>query len=263
MDLRNGIIVTAYTVASALYLAYHLGQKEPIARAARLILVAGWLVHLLDITARCLVGQHPAASTPEAAAFIAWMIAGGYGLASFRYKLHAAGAFAAPAALTLVLLARVLPASPDTPRMGPLGLWHIFLSTVGVATFALAAVLELVYLVQDRRLRRKEFQLLRAGTAPLDTLDRLAARCVSVGFPVFTLAIITGALWVARLGVLHTGGAVRPEYVLAVASWIAFGLLLIARAGAGWQGRRAAWLTVGGFAGVLLVVAGYFLRSIA
>jgi ABC-type uncharacterized transport system permease subunit len=67
-------------------------------------------------------------------------------------------------------------------------------------------------------------------------------------------------VWVARLGVLQHG-AVRPEYLAAVASWVAFGTLLVARAGAGWQGRRAAWLTVGGFSGVLLVVLGYLLRA--
>jgi ABC-type uncharacterized transport system permease subunit len=53
---------------------------------------------------------------------------------------------------------------------------------------------------------------------------------------------------------------VRPEYVAAVASWLAFGVLLVARVG-GWQGRRAAWLTVSGFAGVMLVVLGYFIRA--
>jgi ABC-type uncharacterized transport system permease subunit len=187
------------------------------------------------------------------------MIVGGFLLASLRYKLDAAGAFAVPAGVILLLLARVVPEEQQAPSS--LRNLHVSLATLGVAIFALAAIVAVLYLVQERRLKRKQLDRLGSGTAPLDTLDRLAARCVSIGFPVFTLALITGAIWVARLGILHRGGVVRPEYVMAVGSWLAFGVLLVARVGGGWQGRRAAWLTVGGFAGVLLVVLGYFLRA--
>jgi len=256
VDALNAVSLIVYAAATALYLAFHNGLRRPLARTARIMLALGWVVQTVDIGIRCAHLQHPASSTPEAMAFIAWTIVGGYLLASLRYRLEAAGAFAVPAALILLLLARVVPAA-ETPPLGSLGTLHILLATLGVATFALASIIEILYLVQERRLKRK--QLDRGGGAPLDTLDRLAARCVSIGFPIFTLALVTGAIWVARLGLLQKG-AVRPEYLLAVASWVAFGVLLVARVG-GWQGRRAAWLTVSGFAGVALVVLGYFLRA--
>ena len=71
------------------------------------------------------------------------------------------------------------------------------------------------------------------------------------------------AIWVARLGLLRQAAAVRPEYIFALATWAAFGVLLIARVGAGWRGRRAAWLTLGGFGGAMLVLLAYFLRHAA
>jgi ABC-type uncharacterized transport system permease subunit len=192
--------------------------------------------------------------------FVSFMIAAGYFGASLRYRLPAAGAFAVPAALVLLVLARVLPAEPGTPAMGTLGRTHIFLATLGVAVFALAAVLALLYLFEDRQLRRKQFGRMMGRGTPLETLDSLALRCVSVGFPIFTVAIVTGAMWIARLGVLHGRAALRPEYVLAIATWVAFGVLLLARVGAGWRGRRAAWLTLGGFGGAVLVLMVYVLR---
>ena len=140
--------------------------------------------------------------------------------------------------------------------MGRLGQAHILLATLGVAVFAFAAVLAIVYLFQDRSLKRKQLERVMARGTPLETLDRLAHRCVSIGFPVFTLAIVTGAIWVARLGLLHGRGTLRPEYLLAVGTWVAFAVLLVARVGAGWRGRRAAWLTLGGFGGTALVVGG-------
>lgn len=260
----NIVVIAAYGLASALYLAYHAGLKERVAKVARLTLAAAWGLQLLDIGVHCFRGQHPLSSTSEAATFVAWLLSGGFLLASLRVRLAAAGAFAVPAALVLVVLARVLPDTPDLAELSSLAMTHILLSTVGEAFFGLAAVLAAVYLVRERQLKRKRFERLREEAAPLDTLDRLAARCVSFGFPVFTLAIVTGAVLIARLGWLRVAGShpVRFEYVLAIVSWLAFGILLVARAGAGWQGRRAAYLTLGGFAGAALVLIGYFLRHV-
>jgi ABC-type uncharacterized transport system permease subunit len=259
--------IGAYALASALYLGYLLGFRTHADRAGRVVLALGVLIHFGDIGARCVHGMNPISSTPEAMSFVSFLVAAGYLGASVRYRLAAAGAFAVPAALALLVLARVVPAEAGAPSMGPLGQAHIFLSTVGVAVFALAAVLAVLYLFEDRQLKRKQFdrrfnQMMDRGT-PLETLDRLALRCVSFGFPIFTVAIVTGAMWVARLGIVHGAVPLRPEYALAVATWVAFGVLLVARVGAGWRGRRAAWLTLGGAGGAMLVVIVYFLRHAA
>jgi len=253
--------IGAYALASALYLGYLLGFRDHADRAGRIVLALGVLVHFADIGQRCVHRLNPISSTPEAMSFVALLVAAGYLVASLRYRLAAAGAFAVPAALVLLVLARVVPAEAGAPEMGTLGHTHIFLATVGVAVFALAAVLAVLYLVEDRQLKRKQLGPMMGRGTPLETLDRLALRCVSFGFPIFTVAIVTGAMWVARLGVMREQVALRPEYLLAIATWLAFGVLLIARVGAGWRGRRAAWLTLGGFGGAMLVLVVYFLRN--
>ena len=84
-----------------------------------------------------------------------------------------------PAVVALVLLARLAPAEASAPapvslqEMGRLGQAHILLATVGVAVFAFAAVLAIVYLFQDRSLKRKQLErAIQTGTR-LETLDRL------------------------------------------------------------------------------------------
>jgi ABC-type uncharacterized transport system permease subunit len=192
--------ILSYALASALYLGYLLGNRAGAARAGRMALALGVALHLGDIGWRCVLAQHPLSSTPEAISFIAFLIAAGYLASTFKYRLAAAGAFAVPAALVLLVLARVVPGDADTPAMGTLGRAHIFLATVGVAVFTLAAVLAAVYLLLDHQLKHKQFGRLTGKGTPLETLDRLAARCVSVGFPIFTVALVTGAIWIARLG---------------------------------------------------------------
>ena len=250
--------IVAYAVSSALYLGHLMTTRLSATRAARIALAVAFALHLLDIGLRCAAGQNPVSSTPEAVGFVGFLVAGGFLGASFRYRLTTAGAFAVPVVLTLLVLARVVPAEPGTPRMGPLGLTHVFLATLGVAVFACAGVLAVLYLREERRLKQKRFD--RLVDESLSTLDRLALRLVSFGFPVFTLALVTGAVWIARLGGVAAAEARRPEYLMAVAAWLAFGLLLLARVGAGWRGRRAAWLTLGGFGGTLSVLLLYVLR---
>jgi ABC-type uncharacterized transport system permease subunit len=266
MATLTTVEILAYALASALFLGYLLAAREAAARAARWVLGAGVAVQLVDIGIRCFDSRHPLSSTPEAMAFVGFLVSAGYLLAGARYRLSAAGAFAAPASLILLVLARVIPDEEGAPRLGTLGMTHIFLATVGVAAFGLASVLAILYLVEERRLKRKRFGFDRRSgrgdqqQAPLATLDRLALRCVSLGFPIFTIALVTGAVWIARLGGLQAPEARRPEYLVAVASWAGFGALLVARVGAGWRGRRAAWLTLGGFSGALLVLLVYVLR---
>ena len=255
--------IGAYAIASVLYLAHLIRLHKSVENAARILLGIGVVLHLADIGVRCYQGITPVSSTVEAMSFVSFLVAAGFLLASLRYRLAAAGAFAVPASLALLVLARIAPSPPATPQMGSLGQAHILLATLGVAVFAFAAVLAMLYLFQDRQLKRKKFQRVMEKGTPLDTLDRLAHRAVSIGFPVFTLAIVTGALWIARLGLVHHPEALRPEYLFAVGAWIAFAILLIARIGAGWRGRRAAWLTLGGFGGTALVIGAYFLRYVA
>jgi ABC-type uncharacterized transport system permease subunit len=268
----TALVIGVYALAATIYLGYLLGRSMTggaVAERARAVgvahavLAAGVGLHLCDIGARCFHGVNPISSTPEAMSLVAFLIAAGYFLASLRYRLAAAGAFAVPAALATLVLARVVPAEADAPHMGSLGQVHILLAVIGVAVFALAAVLALLYLFEDRQLKRKQFERMMGRGTPLETLDRLALRCVSIGFPVFTVAIVTGAIWVARLGLVRQTTALRPEYLFALATWAAFGVLLIARVGAGWRGRRAAWLTLGGFGGAILVLLTYFLRHAA
>jgi ABC-type uncharacterized transport system permease subunit len=259
----TAVEIFVYAVAAAIYLAFLFGQRRSAERLGRAVLGVAVVLHFFDVGARCLRGSNPVSTTPEAMSLVAFMIAAGYFIAALRYRLAAAGAFAVPAALTLLVLARVVPTESPAPAMGSLGRAHILLATVGVSVFGLAAVLALLYLFEDRQLKHKRFDRMMGRGTPLETLDQLALRCVSVGFPVFTIAIVTGAMWVARLGLLRTGIVLRPEYGFAVVTWVAFGVLLVARVGAGWRGRRAAWLTIGGFGGAMLVLAAYFLRHAA
>lgn len=252
------IAIVLYGLAAAGFLVAFLQNKPGWLRASRAVLTVAFLAHGFDIGWRGVERVHPAASVREALGFLAWIIAGGYLTASLRYRLDLAGAVLAPIVLGVLAAARLSPVGTPTEDLTLLGRIHISLATIGVGVFALASALAAIYLLEERNLKRKKFDALsfKNPDASLDALDRLSQRLVQAGFLVFTAAVALGIVWVTQRGDPMN----RPEYPIAIITWMTYAALVAVRLGLGWRGRRTAWMALGGFAAALCVLAIYFLR---
>lgn len=254
------VTMALYAVSCALYLTHLVAGagSAGIARAARIALGIAFLSQAVDIGWLCVRGQHPAVNAREALSFAAWLICGAYLLVSFRFRVPVIGALVVPVTMVLDVAARLSPSREAVHGVSALGAVHIILATSGIAMFAVAAGGAIVYLVEERNLKRhRAGRLFKRGPA-LETLDRLNRRCIIFGFPLFTVAVITGAIWGIRLhDQLFT-----PQYSIAVAAWLMYAALLVARVTGGWRGRRAAIMTIGGFATSLTVLLIYFVRGV-
>jgi ABC-type uncharacterized transport system permease subunit len=251
------LAVGIYVIAALCFCAAFAELPPWLTRAARWLLVVGFVCHGVDISLRGFAGVHPGSSVREALGFLSWLLAGGYFFWSLKYDLKVLGAFVTPLVVVMLALARLSPSGQAVPELTVLGRIHISLATIGVAVFSLATIVAAVYLLQERTLKKKNFDgVLYKNATALETLDRLAHRLVLVGFPIFTLAIMLGVFWVAKRGTSFA----RIEYPIAGITWIAFASLIIARTARGWRGRRAAWLTILGFAAAMIVLAIYLGR---
>ncbi|MGH2709874.1 MAG: c-type cytochrome biogenesis protein CcsB [Actinomycetota bacterium] len=193
----------------------------------------------------------------------------------------------AAAALGGAILAYV-PPGPLVPALNSYWLLiHVVMATIASAMFTLGFVFTVLYLVQDRKERRmaasrapvatREHALVAAGVGerPEDyvlaeasdeptesnhpstrsrlpaagTLDRLAYRTIVFAFPIWTLAVILGAIWAEEAWGRYWGW--DPKEVWAFVTWVLFAGYLHARATVGWRGRRAAVLAILGFAALV------------
>jgi cytochrome c-type biogenesis protein CcsB len=77
-------------------------------------------------------------------------------------------------------------------------------------------------------------------------LDRLAYRIITFAFPVWTFAIIAGAIWAEQAWSRYWGW--DPKETWSFITWLGYAAYLHARATAGWRGRRAALLSLIAFA---------------
>jgi ABC-type uncharacterized transport system permease subunit len=196
-------------------------------------------------------------------AVLSLLIAVAY-LASMRkHRLTVLGAFITPVTLLLFLGAGLrgsVPPVPEEVRSALLPL-HVAVNVLGIAAFALAFAAAVGYVIQEKLLRRKQVVGVFQRLPALDVLDSLGLKLVTVGFPLFTIGLITGSFWVAQRS--HTEAlSVSAGQGFALLAWLFFGSVLVARAAAGWRGRRAAIGTMLGFAFAMAALGGYLLRGV-
>jgi ABC-type uncharacterized transport system permease subunit len=252
------VAMAAYVVASALHLSSLAPVPEWVRRAARWAVIAAFVAHGVDIGWRGVEHVHPGTSIREALGFFSWIVVGAYLVLARRDGLAVLGAFVAPLALVVLAGARLSPTGEAVTELSSLGRFHIATATVGLAIFALATLVSVIYLMQERNLKRKNFDgVLFKASASLETLDKLSSRLIAIGFPIFTVSMMLGGIWVSQL----EQGFSRIEYPISLVTWLTFGGLIFGRSLRGYRGRRAAVVTILGFAAALVVLGIYLLRS--
>jgi ABC-type uncharacterized transport system permease subunit len=242
-----------YLLAASAFTSHLLGRREGALRLGRLALAAALLAHLGFIGVQWMSGMAPLADVRGALNLSGWLLGVGALLISVRSRFAIIGLVAAPVSLGLLIVSRLTPAGAivSSAKVATvLGRVHIALVAAGVAIFGIAAAVAGIYLLQEGALRSKRVGALYRRTPPLASLDDAGRQLILIGFPIFTLAVVTGIIWGTRLPSV----GIRPEYGLAAVTWTIFAGLILSRITVGWRGRRAALLTVTGFAVVMAVL---------
>lgn len=252
------ITLLVYLAATVLFLVDVISRRAQLGRSARWLLSGGFAVHCATLVARYVeVGHTPVSSLYESLSFFAWTIVAIYLLFDLRYRLTVLGAFVCPLAVALMLVGSAVP--KEVAEVDPaLQSWwfpvHVTLAFLGDAVFAVAAIAGVMYLLQERMLKSKNFSGLYYRLPSLETLDTINYRCLTIGFPLMTMGIISGAVWANSAW----GGYWRwdPKETWALITWFLYAALLHGRLTVGWRGRRAAIFAIIGFLSLLFTFLG-------
>lgn len=261
------MLVALHQLTAALYLAAGIGAAGGLAlshpRAVRVsvgLLAVGCLVHGLSFTSLHAHGGEGApalTNTASAVSFMAWMGTLGYLLIALRARVSGLLVLVAPMAFLGVFTASLaLPgAAPATgAESGSVPHAHVLLASAGLALLGLAGLAGVLYLGEHYRLKHK--QRLPEGLAlpSLESLDRVNALALAVGFPLLTLGVVTGALWVRNETGGLWSGSVHESWSLV--AWAIYAVLVTLRFGAHLPARRCAVTAVAGFAFLAFAVLG-------
>ena len=247
-----------YLLGAAVSLAHLITLKQRLSQVGRWGLIGGFALHSLAIFWRVLEsGRTPLTNLHEALSFFAWAIIGVYFLLYLKYRLEVLAAFISPVAVVLMVLASLFPKEivPVAPVLESFWLpIHVTLAITGNSMFALAFAAGVMYLIQERQIKSKRIGAFYRRLPALKVLDDLNYRCLTIGFPLLTLGMITGSIWAESAW----GSYWRwdPKETWSLITWFLYAALLHGRLTIGWRGRKAAIFAVVGFASLVFTFLG-------
>lgn len=124
---------------------------------------------------------------------------------------------------------------------------HILIAILAYSLISLATIQVMLYAYQERQLKARKEPSLLLALPPLQTMETLFFKLLTVGFIMLSLTLMTGVLFSEQFFNHHI--------VLTVAAWCLFAYLLFQHYRHGLRGSQAVKLTIIGF---VLIQLGYF-----
>jgi cytochrome c-type biogenesis protein CcsB len=256
--LFSVITTLLYAVGTVGYLIYVIRTEKAIHRIAYGFLLAGFLSHTIGLA--MLVGQirqMPVTTLPQTFSLFAWAIVGSYLAFQLKFNIRILGTFVSPLAVVFMLLSSAIPGRviPNSQLFKSFWLTlHVATMFIGMAIFALAFCAGIMYLLQERQIKSKNFGLLYRRLPSLEVLDSLNYVCLTFGFPLITIGLISGFVYAGA--VWQSYWHWDPKEILSVVTWLIYAVLLHERLAVGWRGRRAAIMAIVGFSAILVTFVG-------
>ena len=269
----NVLPLVLYAAAGVAY-AIHFARRNPQAgRTATTLLLFAALAHTFVIGMQTMEVRHvPFANPSSAISTFVWLLTLSYLYVELTTEERAMGVLILPIIVALQFIPVVYPGVDNVdPVLDSPWFWvHVSSLLFAYASFALAAVLGLTYMLQFKEIKKKHLGYLYERLPSLQILDAMNSRAVAVGWFFLTIGVVVGILWTSQARALAPDNANLqamslndPKIFIAVLTWGVYSFAVFARRTMGWTGRRSAWLSAVGFVIVLLnfVPVSYFVTT--
>jgi len=259
-----------YAAAAVTYLLHFSRRDARNGRRATGLLGGAVLAHTVLIGMQTMeAGYAPLVGTTAAVSAFVWLLGLAYLYVELTTEERAMGVFVTTLLAVLAILPAFNPATEPRPELlrSPLFTVHVLSMLFAYASFALAFVLGITYVLLFKEIKAKHLGYFYARLPSLQTLDVMNGRAIVVGWVLLTAGLIVGGVWASQIHGstsdprVQAMGVGDPKILIALVSWATYTFALVARRAIGWSGRRAAWLSTVAFVLVLLnlVPVGYFL----
>jgi len=254
----NTLPLLLYAAAGVAYAIHFARRDSSIGRAATTLLLFGALVHTFVIGMQTMEVRHlPFANFSRAVSSFVWLLTLSYLYLELTTDERSMGVFILPVIIGLQLIPVL---HPGVERADPVldspWFWvHVSSLLFAYASFALAGVLGVTYMLQFKEIKKKHLGYFYTRLPSLQILDVMNSRAVTVGWTFLTFGVIIGAVWTAQARTiapddpnLRAMSIDDPKIFVALLTWAVYAFAVFARRTLGWTGRRAAWLSSLGFA---------------
>jgi ABC-type uncharacterized transport system permease subunit len=242
-------------VAEALFWPALFGYGEAVLAysSARFTRLGTWGVRLGWLAQTALLGLQaaradgfPWTSWAGSLNLFVWFVVGTYLIWGCRPRFRLLGLTVMPLAVVLFIAARIGGGTATGDRSHYSNLFlvlHVGLVLAAFAGFTLAAALAGLYLLEERRLKRRAADILRLKLPSLVTLEQLTTRAILISVPLLTAGLVAGFVRLRQ----H-GGGVDALMGVTIAAWAVYAAFIVLRP----AGRTGAYFALTGFALVIL-----------
>jgi len=258
----NFFPLALYAAAGVAYGIYFARRQPAAGRLATTLLLFGALVHTFVIGMQTMEVRHvPFANPSRLVSTFVWLFTLSYLYLELTTDERNMGVFIMPIVVALQVIPAVNPGTENANPVldSPLFWVHVSSLLFAYASFALAGVLGLTYVLQFKEIKKKHLGYLYTRLPSLQMLDVMNSRAVTVGWLFLTIGVAVGIVWTAQArsiaphdSNLQAMAIDDPKIFFAMLTWAVYSFAVVARRTMGWTGRRAAWLSAVGFAIILL-----------
>lgn len=264
LSLLTVLIYLAASIFQALFLVIGAGTETSTLRP-KISSIAFWgtavgfvlLTFFLGLW--CLQhGHFPMTHWTHSAAFFAWAITLIYLIIVQLTSLRALGSFVVPVAFIAILISYSFltdVASLPKPLQNYWLLAHTALIFLAYAAFIAAFGFGLMFLMAERKIRKKTDTLFDNLLPSLGISDILGYRCTILGVVLLTMGVIVGSLWTQYIRDVPWRW-LDAKVISTLVTWFIYIAQIGIRQSWGWHGRRAAYAAIIGFVAVLCTYVG-------
>lgn len=251
-------VLTLYVASTLAYVLFFSIQKDLMERIAFYFILSGCLLHgAVTLSTFIKEGVIPAQNLHQTLSISGFFIALMFLAIRYWLNIRILGIFAAPIVTILMIAAVQFPNTPVDSVASLKSLWligHIVTIFLGEASFALAFGAGVLYLIQEKAIKRKKRGYFFKRLPSLELIDQTGYFCIIVGFTTITIGLVTGMIYAKMLW--GRFWAWDPKEVWSGISWFLYAVLLHERLTVGLRGRKSAILAIIGFLVILFTFLG-------
>ncbi|NMR32399.1 c-type cytochrome biogenesis protein CcsB [Crystallibacter degradans] len=240
--------------------------RRPAARIGVAVGILGLVVHAAGVVTRGMAAHRvPWGNMYEFTTTGAMLVMAVFLTALLFRDLRFLGTFITGLVLVMLMAGAIAFPTPVAQLIPALqSYWliiHVSVAVLSAAIFTLTfalSVLQLAKTRQEKRGKPRTAGLLRLVPSPV-SLEQLAYRLNAIGFILWTFTLMAGAIWAEAAWGRYWGWDTKEVWTFVI--WVVYAGYLHARATRGWDGTRAAWLSIIGYLCVIFnfaVVNVYF-----
>ncbi|MFH1006178.1 MAG: cytochrome c biogenesis protein CcsA [Candidatus Latescibacterota bacterium] len=250
------LLPVLYLMVIYVYYTIFSGRNKRLGKRTTPFLILLVLLHMAEIASRhILIQAMPYSTSHDAFSFLAFSILLIYMVIELSLRNHASGIFILCFAFIPALISTInVTWEPETSPLltNQTFVIHASLSIIGYTALSLSAIYSLMYIIQNRNLKKHHLGRLYLQLPPLHYLEKMSMGSVFIGILVLGIGILLGHFQADKLL-----GAFWPHDVKVLVTdviWLSYLFAFLSALMLKWRGKWIAYLSLSGF--LILISAG-------